>query len=54
MPFSKNNTFHRKTCKPTRQCSKHDKGRETVYYCLVHEVDGCSKGFHTRNNIEVM
>jgi len=52
MPFSKNNTFHRKTCKPTRQCSKHDKGRETVYYCLVREVDGCFEGFHTRNIIE--
>jgi hypothetical protein len=41
VPFSKNSTLHGKTCKPTRQCCKHDKGRETVCYCLVCEVDGC-------------
>jgi len=52
--FPKNNTFHKKTCKPTRQCSKHDKGRETVYYCLVREVGGCFKGFLTRKSIEIM
>jgi hypothetical protein len=54
MSFSKNNTSHRKTCKQTKQYSKHDKGRETIYYCPVHEVDGCFEGFHTRNIIEVM
>ena len=58
MPFSKNNIFYRKIYKPIRQCSEHDRGRETVYYCLVCEVgvcvDGCFEGFHTRNIIEVM
>jgi hypothetical protein len=51
MPFFKNNTLHRKTRKLTRQCNKHDKGRETGYYCPVGEVDGCFEGFHTRNNM---
>jgi hypothetical protein len=47
-----------KKCKPTRQCdvcSKHNKRRETVHYCVDCNValcvDGCFEAYHTRKNL---